>query len=211
MTRWRAAILSGLFTDAGRPVFADTSALINLHASQVADRLVSAIPNRVIVTQNAVEELERGRLRGYSNAEQLADSVQQGILTIESLSGHSLEIWESLITGSAADTLDDGEAATLALAAVRNGIALIDERKARRIALDRFPQVEVLSSVDLFVHPATLALLGESGQVDAILRAILDARMYVPYHLMSIVMAILGPDKLSSCGSLPRAIREESS
>ena len=54
--------------------------------------------------------------------------------------------------GHGIETLDDGEAATIALAIEINGMPLIDERKANNICKDNFPTLEIGCSVDIFAH-----------------------------------------------------------
>ena len=45
--------------------------------------------------------------------------------------------------------LDDGEAATCALAVQRGGMVITDERKTTRILHEHFPVVSCLSSLDV--------------------------------------------------------------
>lgn len=200
--------MSRLFVDSDRPIFADASSLINLHASGVDALVFAGLPHTVNVPQNAVNELERGRKRGYTNADRLAETVRTGLLKVTALSGLSLEIWESLISGPVSDTLDDGEAATLALTVEHGGIALIDEQKALRIAAARFPQIEVVTTTELFLHPSTVEIIGSQRHVQAIYHALVGAKMNVPSHLMHSVAILIGPERLRDCRSIPRKVRE---
>ncbi len=57
-----------------------------------------------------------------------------------------------LVGGAAADTLDDGEAATIACAMERSAIALIDDRKAIRLWAERFPHLAVGCTLDVLAQ-----------------------------------------------------------
>lgn len=200
--------MSRLFVDGTHPLIADASSLINLHACKVDDLLLSKLPHSFIVSKNAADELERGRKKGYADADKLFENAEAGLLTIKSMSDFALGIWESLICGEAYDTLDDGEAATLALAVEHSGIALIDEQKALRIAKERFPEIEVVSTVGLLLHPDTTAILGKQGQTCAIFCALTEAKMNVPAPLVERVAALLGPEMLRECRSIPGNVRK---
>ena len=190
------------------PLVADASVLINLHASGADRILLAGVKHPLVVTQNAVDELERGRRRGYSDAERLAESISAGLFRVKSASGHFQAIYESLIAGAATETLDDGEAATLALALELEGIALIDEQKALRIATERFPSLEIICTAELFLHPIAVELLGVEGQATAIHKSLRDARMRVPPNLIESVATLLGPERVVECRSIPKHVRD---
>lgn len=116
-------------------------------------------------------------------------------------------VYRSLIEGSAENTLDDGEAATIACALGRDGVALIDEGKATRICADRFPGLALVSSVDLLIHPLVADRLGFSGQSVAVFLALRDARMNVPRDLLQKVAALIGSEWATECPSLPSSVR----
>ena len=69
-------------------------------------------------------------MRGWNSSERLSTLVESGIVEIVELDDSSQECFESLVIGPAVDTLDDGEAATIAYARATGTVALIDERKA---------------------------------------------------------------------------------
>ena len=101
-------------------------------------------------------------------------------------------------------TLDDGEAATIAHALWRDAVALIDERKARRICAERFPRLRLASTVDVLLHSLVTDALGETGQRDAIFRALRDAKMQVvPPDRMQELVRRIGPVRAAACTSLP--------
>ena len=71
-----------------------------------------------------------------------------------------LRHFSALVVGSVRDTLDDGEAATIACALEHEATVLIDEKKATRLCAERFPHLTVGSTVDLFGCVAVRAVLG---------------------------------------------------
>ena len=122
------------------PVVADTSVVINLHATQYSEAILDALPNRFLVVSEVRLELEEDRQTGRNDSVTLAALVASGRAEIVQLGDGGIQHFSSLVSGPAAQTLDDGEAATLAYALeMEHGmIPLIDERKANRICVERF-------------------------------------------------------------------------
>jgi predicted nucleic acid-binding protein len=187
---------------------ADASVLINLHATGVDAELLRHIEHPFVVSENARIEMERGNRFGHGDAEHLSELVSAGLVNVTHVSPSADEIYEALVSGPGCTTLDDGEAATLAIADDVSGIALIEEQKAIRIAAERFPRLEVVSTVEILLHSFTLQLLGSEGQAAAVFRALKQARMRVhPSHIEP-VASLLTADQLAQCYSLPRHVRE---
>ena len=149
-------------TDPAAVAVADASAVINLNATGCAREIVAALPNRVVVVDIVPEELERGRERDRKDADLLHGLVAAGAIEIVRLDETALGYFEGFVVGSAADTLDDGEAATIAYALAEGTIPLIDERKATRLCAERHPALRVGCTVDLFAHPRCCNALAES-------------------------------------------------
>jgi predicted nucleic acid-binding protein len=103
--------------------------------------------------------------------------------------------------------LDDGEAATIGYACEIGGIALTDERKARSICASDFPDLVVASTVDLLTHDTVRNVLGHQGHIDAIMKALRNARMRVPPHQVGMVVEIIGEETAATCNSLSKAMR----
>lgn len=197
--------------DPTRILVVDASAAISITASAHALQIVSAIPNHLIVPDIVVSELESGSQKGYANAEQLRDLIKDGKLDAvtmgEVASGH----FESLVIGPARDTLDDGEAATIACALESGGVPLIDERKARRICDERYSDLPYGYTVDLFAHPNVGEALGDANLAQAVLNALTEARMRVLPHHLDWVVSLIGPENAAQCNSLPRTVRQKAS
>jgi len=183
---------------------ADKSVLINLNATGRAADILGGLPCRFAVPENVSAELENGRRNGYRDADALDELCKQGHAHRVGLGKDALIVYESLIDGSTLRTLDDGEAATIGCAVELSGIALIDERKARLLCSEMYPELAVVSTAGLLTCDPVRSLLGESGQADALLKALRIARMRVPKELVSRVCGIIGPEEAALCTSLPR-------
>ncbi|QYX56526.1 hypothetical protein K1T73_15990 [Roseovarius sp. SCSIO 43702] len=186
---------------------ADTSVLINLNATGRAADILGGLPCRFAVPENVSAELENGRRNGYHDADALDELCKQGHAHRVNLGEDALTVYESLIDGSTLRTLDDGEASTIGCAVELSGVALIDERKARLLCSEMYPELAVVSTAGLLTSDLVRNLLEESGQANALLNALRIARMRVPKELVSRVCEIIGPEAAMSCTSLPREVR----
>lgn len=194
-------------TDAQALLVADASVIISLNATGYASDLIRALPNRLVVVDVVPQELELGRRNGRRDADLLSELVANGVLEVVSLGNEAERHFESLVVGSAAETLDDGEAASIAYAVAHGGVALIDERKANRICADRFPQLQVVATTDIFMHPDVARALASDQLAQGVVNALRLARMRVlPAHV-DWVIALIGPEQAALCPSLPKTAR----
>ncbi len=200
-------MLPSLNNSHGR-LIADASVAINLNATGCAEAILSALPHRVAIVDVVLDELDSGKERGRQDSTRLRSLIGRGLIELVSLENDdALSIFESLVIGPAAMTLDDGEAATIAYASSRGRIAVIDERKANRICAERFPMMPVACTVDLLAHPAIGTSLGEEALAEAVYRALFDGRMRVLAQHHNWVVKLIGSDRASRCASLPQSIR----
>ncbi len=190
------------------PLVADTSALINLNATGHAEAILRACPNKVIAVDTVIAELELGRQTGRSDADGVAALVGAGLLTVVALDQTGLDQFEHLVLGPAVDTLNDGEAATLAYARQAGVVAIIDERKATRIARQKLTSVNLITTVDLLAHAAVEQVLGRPRLAEAVHRALTQARMRVFEHNVAWTIDLIGEDRAATCISLPRGARK---
>lgn len=198
-------ISSNFLADPRTVLVADASVVINLNATGCAREIIAALPNRWAT--NALAELVGGTRNGHDDARVLQALIDDGIIDLVRLGDTGSNVYETLVDGSALRTLDDGEAATIGHAHEIGGIALIDERKATNLCGDRFPELPVVSTIQLLLHKAVVGALGQQGHVDAVIGALQKARMRVPPDQISRVVAIIGEKSASSCMSLPKAAR----
>ena len=110
-----------------------------------------------------------------------------------------------LVSGPADSTLDDGEAATIAIALEFDAIPLIDERKARRICGARYRGLICGYAIDIFAHPATGKALGKAGLASAVFNALQGARMHVWPEHEAWVVSVIGAENAAKCDNLTHA------
>ena len=188
-------------------IVADTSVAINLNATGYADAILDALPNQFVVLDEVSVELEEDRRNGRNDADALSALVGSQRIEIVRLDDTGLRHFTSLVSGPAAQTLDDGEAATIAYAVEHGATALIDERKANRICAERYPKLAIGCSVDLFAHEKIRTSLGADSLADAVFNALYYGRMRVLAHHVDWVVGLIGPDRAALCSSLPKAVR----
>jgi predicted nucleic acid-binding protein len=194
--------------DPALSLVADASTVINLIATGCASTIISAIPNRFVVVDVIPAELDAGRSRGRKDADRLQELVAEGHLEVVTLSDGAWRQFEGLVAGPATETLDDGEAATIAYALENRGAAVLDEKKATRLCGFRFPSLCLISTVDILLHPDVRARLGENRVSDAVFAALRDAGMKVFPHHLDKVVHLIGRERAAKCLSLPKGLRE---
>jgi predicted nucleic acid-binding protein len=194
-------------TDPLIPMVADSSTIINLIATGCAPTIIRAMPNRIVAVDVIPGELDTGRQRGRVHADRLQELVDGGHIEIVTLGDTGWLHFETLVAGPAPQTLDDGEAATIAYAVERGAVAIIDEKKGTRICASRFPSLGVVSTVDVLLHPEVRRELGDAAFSDAVFAALRDARMAVFPHHVDEIVRIIGPERAAQCPSLPKAFR----
>ena len=197
---------SRFFASPSTVLVADASIVINLNASGRAREIIRALPHRIVVTGNAVTELEAGERNGHGDARQLYDLINARLIDRVEIGGIGAPIYESLIDGSARLTLDDGEAATIACAVEAGAFALLDERKARSLCTASFATLPLGCTAELLMHPAVATAL-TSEHVATVVRTLQVGRMRVPPEFVSDLIALIGPDHTATCVSLPKVAR----
>jgi len=194
-------------TEPAAVIVADASAVINLNATGCARDIVTALPNRVAVVDVVATELEQGRRRDRQDADLLNELVAVGLIEVVGLAEPAVQHFEELVIGPAARTLDDGEAATIAYAIAHDAIPLVDERKANRICAERFPQLRIGCTVDIFTHPEVMRCLGSETLAGAVFKALYHGRMRVFPHHVEWVLGLIGTQQAALCTSLPGSVR----
>lgn len=189
---------SSCLADVGCDLILDTSVIINLSASGVAVELLRALPHQRLIVDIAAAEVRVDCRNGRSDVDVLTELTSYGSMNVVALDEPGLRIFEKLVV-----SLDDGEAATIAAAVRRQGAAVIDERKARRICGEEFPDVTRATSIDLFSHPRVLDLLGRDRLADAVYAALKDARMSVRSDQRDWIIRLIGSDRAAACSSIP--------
>ena len=188
-------------------VVADTSVIINLNATGRAEAILRALPNRLVVVEEVLLELREGRQKGWEDADALSDLIARQIIKHARLGNSGMRHFALLVAGSAAQTLDDGEAATIACALQRNAIALVDERKAIRICTERFPNLVTGCTVDVLAQKDVRVRLTDDGLANATFNALDRGRMRVPDRYGKWIIDIIGQERAAKCHSLSERFR----
>jgi predicted nucleic acid-binding protein len=196
------------FLNSHRVITADASTIINLNASGCAQRIVRALKSKFVVVDVVQSELEDGRKNGRRDADLLNGLVADGVFEVVRLDGIAMQHFERLVVGPAIETLDDGEAATIAYALSNDVSAAIDERKATSICTTRFPQLTLCSTVDILSMPEVELALGREGLANAAFQSLFHGRMQVPPRCIEWITNLIGPNQAAICRSLPKAARK---
>ncbi len=192
---------SGSLIDIADPLVLDTSSLINLHACTYGKRILTAIPNKILVPEIVAGELEHETSRKNGEYDFLCTLLAGEFVTLAKLTGVESEIFQELT--SASSSLDDGEAATIAVATSRYFLPIIDERRGRMHARALMKARDPAWSLDLFRHPMVIATLGDQPALEALYLALRDGRMRIPPESADGVIALVGMERSQDCTCLP--------
>ena len=157
---------SSCLADDLTPLILDTSVLINLNACSYGEQILAAIPNEILVSDVVIRELCHETSHSNGENQFIRILISQAIVTVVQLDNNGYAIFEQLICSPG--SLDDGEAATIAAAAISGAIPVIDERKGRA-RTRTLPDVRTAAwSLDLLLHPTVQAKLPDGEYVAAI-------------------------------------------
>lgn len=198
---------SNCVTEWGRGLVLDSSVVINILATDHASTILRALPFPIMLTESVVLEIQGGAATGRTDFERLRDVISEGCVAVKALQGAQLEEFFSLVSGSAADSLGDGEAATLAFAQGSRLSAAIDEKKATRIASERYGGLRLVTTVDVLSCEPVQRALGAAALIDATFNALMLARMQVREHQFEWVAGVLGFERVAECPSLRALLR----
>lgn len=179
----------------------DTSVLINLHASKYGKRVLDAIPNDIWIPQMVAEELEHQTSRKNGELDFLKMLLEDEVASIVRLDSVEYEIFRELT--STTPSLDDGEAATIAVAVARKYLPVVDERRGRGRAISLISQEAPAWSLDLLRHPAVITALGSKLAIEVLYFALRFGRMRIPPESTGDVIALLGVERSRECTCLP--------
>ena len=194
-------------SDRADTVVADASVAINLIATGRVGVIASALPSTIVLVDQVVVELDSGRRKGRRQIDGHRALVTRGYAEVARLGNVGLAYFSKLVRGTAATTLDDGEAATIAYAAEHGLPVAIDERKATRVCQERFRNLSIGCTVDLFAHPSVGRALGRAELSEAVFNALYYGRMRVPPAHREWVIGVVGEERARRCSSLPLSVR----
>lgn len=192
---------SSSLVDDLRPLVFDTSVLINLYACSYGERILAAIAKAIIVPSVVAGELDHETSGKNAERRFLHTLLARGRVTLSKLTDKENVLFANLVSGSR--SLGDGEAATIAIAGNRQLLPLLDDRKARAIAIRVLRGQEPGWSLDLFLHPSVTTALGESTAITALYLALRDGRMRIPVESTKHIIGLLGRERARQCTCLP--------
>ena len=192
---------SSSLPDDSSPLVLDTSVLINLHASTHGGRILHALSRDVLVSEIVAAELRHETSKINGELEFVQALAASGIVRLISLSDREYEIYASLVSGT--PSLDDGEAATIAIAACRNHLSVIDERKGRLQAQRCCGNNVPGWSLDVLRHPRVTAALGPGDSIDALYLALRNGRMRIHEGQCDHLVRLIGISRALECNCLP--------
>lgn len=192
---------SSSLADDHRPLVLDTSVLINLHACAYGERVLTAIANEIVVPDIVAEELEHETSRKNGERSFLYELVARGKVTVAGMTNAEYELFANLSSGS--HSLNDGEAATIAIAVHRIYRAVVDERRGRARAVKLMTSEEPGWSLDLLRHPRVVQSFGEHLAAEVVYSALRHGRMRIPAHCADDIAALIGRERALQCSCLP--------
>jgi hypothetical protein len=144
---------------------------------------------------------------GRDDTKLIGALVDDDLVTNTALERLKEDRFEGLVAGAAAETLDDGEAATIACAIKSKAVALIDERKAIALCARKHPSHIVGRTVDVFARDVVERALGRASLADAVFSILQNARMRVSPHHEKWIVDLIGDARASARPSLPGCLR----
>ncbi|RWL74508.1 MAG: hypothetical protein EOR67_31335 [Mesorhizobium sp.] len=195
---------SSCLTDEDSTLVLDASVVINLLATGHPMPILRALAMPIVVADHVVREIERGAMNGRQELDLLARLIDDQVVGVAELEGGALETFFELVSGNSSESLGDGEAATLAFAHGMGCSAAIDEKKATRLAADRFGSLKIVTTIDILAHDNVQASLGSARLADATFQALRRARMQVREHQFDWVVQVIGMENVEACSSLKR-------
>ena len=200
--------LSSLTEKADILLVADASVVINLNATQYPEALLDALPNRIVVSEVVKQELSSGRSR-WNSADTLSNWSEAHRIEVVQLGEVGKQHFRKLVDEGGAQTLDDGEAATIAYALEYGDGAtpLIDDEKAIKVCSTHYPKLTIGCTLDLLAHNTAATSLGRKNLANAVFNALKDARMRVMPRFEDWVVDLIGTERTAKCPSLRRSVR----
>ena len=188
-------------SDTLTPLVPDTSVLINLHACTFGEQVLRAIPNDIVLPETVVAELNHET--SHTNGENgfIQRLIAENVVRVVHMDEAAAHVFETLICSPG--SLDDGEAATIAVAVSQGFLPVVDERKGRARAQDLMNGQAPAWSLDLLVHPAVQSGLVGDGYIEAVYLALREGRMRIDEERCDAVVQLIGIERAKDCTSLP--------
>jgi len=86
----------------------DASVIVNLNATGYADRILRALPAKILIPRPVVVELRNGAAAGHTDAVDLQDLLNNGVATEFNLPVTAHAEFVGLVSGTSSQSLGDG-------------------------------------------------------------------------------------------------------
>ena len=191
------------------PLAADASVAINLLGTGICELLIRNLARPIIMAEEALAEVYRHPFPGADLLAEMGRLRDGGFIREQTLGTGGRAIFRELIADDLKGGLDDGEAATIALAIEHSidTVAVVDERKACRIFAERWGERTITNTVTLLAQPETQGKLKPDEFAQACQCALKHARMRVPAEAMDWMIGVIGLERARSIGALASALR----
>lgn len=188
-------------SDTQTPLVPDTSVLINLHACTFGEQVLRAIPNDIVVPETVIAELNHETSHANGENGFIQRLISENVVKVVQMGDAAARLFERMIRSPG--SLDDGEAATIAVAVSQGFLPVVDERKGRARAQDLMNGQTAAWSLDLLLHPAVQSGLVGDGYIEAVYLALREGRMRIDDERCEAVVQLIGIERAITCSSLP--------
>lgn len=192
-------------TDSG--IVLDASVIINLLATKRADEILMALGMTVVTPEEVAREIAKGAENGREEFRGLQGLIDKKVIGVVELGAQSLEAFYDLVSGGTANSLGDGEAATLVFSETNSLVAAIDEKKATQRASEVFSSLKMATTIDIFSYISVQKNISDDALLQSILLALRIARMQVWDHQFQWVLDKIGVENAKACPTLRRHLR----
>jgi hypothetical protein len=165
------------------------------------EQVLRAIPNEIVLPETVVAELNHET--SYANGENgfIQRLISENVVKVVQMDDAAARLFEMMIRSPG--SLDDGEAATIAVAVSQGFIPIVDERKGRGRAQSLMNGQAPAWSLDLLVHPAVQSKLVGDGYIEAVYLALRKGRMRIDEERCEAVARLIGFERALACNSFP--------
>lgn len=188
------------------PLVLDASVIINLLATRIPDVLLKALRAPALAAEEALAEVIRHPIPGEDVQAAIGGLIAEKLIRAVQVNGAAKAVYHELVSDDLSGGLDDGEAATIAVALEQSGnaVPVIDETKATRIFHARSNRRVLISTVTLLAQPPIHRDVPQEKLAEAVFSALQFARMRVPAEGAQWVMELIGRERAKMCSSIRR-------
>jgi hypothetical protein len=176
--------------------------ILNVLGSGRPRFLLSHLQYRVLAPAPVIQEVHREPDIAIEADSSLLNLIEEGVVTVIRSDETTDALATDLAGAPSPDDLDDGEAYAIAHAVTLGAAIGIDERKGRRILLERWPNMMCFFTLDLFENACDAAGLAAVDRAEIVFSALCYTRMRVPKSRRAGVVRLLGADRPRTCSSL---------